>query len=170
MKPIRESQLEAAIATGEAAIEKEKADFIEKEKALQQQQHAFNELNNTVREKESEKNLSAQRLQYLKEREAGLKDFLLKAEGQLKGIEESIDFTKQQINDEDNKLAEQRQQLELLKQNAEEKRKVFDEKRSAVDALRQRTNGLTAKLFRSRKKCCSCRYFYSQPATYDCTN
>ena len=48
--------------------------------------------------------LSAQRLQYLKERENNLKDFLLKAEGQLKGIEESIQFTKQQITDEENKL------------------------------------------------------------------
>ncbi len=143
--------LEAAIATGEAAIEKEKAEFIEKEKALQQQQHAFNELNNTVREKESEKNLSAQRLQYLKERETGLKEFLLKAEGQLTGIEESIGFTKQQINDEDNKLAEQRQQLELLKQNAEEKRKIFDEKRTAVDALRQEQMILQRNYFEAEK-------------------
>ncbi|HEY8658275.1 MAG TPA: AAA family ATPase, partial [Hanamia sp.] len=43
-------ELEAVIATEEAAIEKEKAGFIEKEKGLQQQQHTFNELNNTVRE------------------------------------------------------------------------------------------------------------------------
>ena len=50
-------ELEAAIATEEAAWKKKKLDFIEKEKALQQQQHAFNELNNTVREKENEKNL-----------------------------------------------------------------------------------------------------------------
>ena len=147
----KRTQLEAAIATEEAAIEKEKADFIEKEKALQQQQHTFNELNNTVREKESEKNLSAQRLQYLKEKEAGLKDFLLKAEGQLKGIEESIGFTKQQISDEDNKLAEQKQQLELLKQNAEEKRKIFDEKRSAVDALRQEQMVLQRNYFEAEK-------------------
>ena len=147
----KRTQLEATIATEEAAIEKEKADFIEKEKALQQQQHTFNELNNTVREKESEKNLSAQRLQYLKEREAGLKDFLLKAEGQLKGIEESIGFTKQQISDEDNKLAEQKQQLELLKQNAEEKRKIFDEKRSAVDALRQEQMVLQRNYFEAEK-------------------
>jgi chromosome segregation protein len=37
----KKTQLEATIATGEAAIEKEKIEFIEKEKALQQQQHAF---------------------------------------------------------------------------------------------------------------------------------
>jgi chromosome segregation protein len=145
-------QLDAEIATEEAFIEKEKADFIEKEKALQLQQHAFNELNNTVRERENEKNLSSQRLQYLQERETSLKDFLLKAEGQLTGIEESIVFTKQQISDEEIKLAEQRQQLDLLKQNAEEKRNVFDEKRTAVDILRQSQMSLQRNYFDAEKK------------------
>ncbi len=148
----KRAQLEATIATEEAAIEKEKADFIEREKALQQQQHAFNELNNTVRGKESEKNLGAQRLQYLKEREAGLNDFLQKAEGQLKGIEESIDFTKQQISDEDDKLTQQKHQLESLKQNREDKRKTFDGKRTAVDALRQEQMSLQRNYFEAEKK------------------
>ena len=76
--------LEAAIATEEAALEKEKAGFIEKEKALQQQQHAFNELNNTVREKENEKSLSAQRLQYLREREGRLKRIFAKSRRTIK--------------------------------------------------------------------------------------
>jgi chromosome segregation protein len=145
-------QLDAEIATEEALIQKEKANFIEKEKALQQQQHAFNEINNKVRERENEKNLSSQRLQYLQERETNLKDFLLKAEGQLKGIEESIVFTKQQISDEEIKLAEQKQQLELLKQNAEEKRNVFDEKRTTVDTLRQSQMSLQRNYFDAEKK------------------
>lgn len=145
-------QLEAEISIQEASLEKEKSGFIEKEKLLQQQQHAFNELNNTVRERENEKNLSSQRLQYLKERETNLKDFLLKAEGQLKGIEESIVFTKQQINDEEIKLAEQKEQLELLKQNAEEKRNVFDEKRTKVDTLRQSQMSLQRNYFDAEKK------------------
>ncbi|MDQ6903050.1 MAG: AAA family ATPase, partial [Bacteroidota bacterium] len=145
-------QLEAAIATDEAMIEKDKAGFIEKEKVLQQQQHVFNELNNNVRLKENEKNLSAQRLQYLAERETSLKDFLLKAEGQLKGIEESIVFTKQQIQDEDIKLGEQKEQLEELKENAEEKRKTFDAKRTAVDALRQEQIVLQRNHFDAEKK------------------
>ncbi|HSQ45067.1 MAG TPA: chromosome segregation protein SMC [Ginsengibacter sp.] len=145
-------QLEAEIATEEAFVEKEKTGFIEKEKLLQQQQHAFNELNNTVRERENEKNLSSQRLQYLKERETSLKDFLVKAEGQLKGIEESIVFTKQQVNDEEIKLAEQKEQLELLKQGAEEKRNVFDEKRSTVDTLRQSQMNLQRNYFDAEKK------------------
>ncbi|MEO6637428.1 MAG: AAA family ATPase, partial [Ginsengibacter sp.] len=129
-------KLEAQVATEEAAIEKEKAGFIEKENSLHVQQQAFNQLNNTVREKENEKNLSAQRLQYLNERESSLKEFLLKAEGQLKGISESIEFTKLQITDEDQKLEELKQQLELLKKNVGEKRKIFDEKRTAADQLR----------------------------------
>ncbi len=56
-------------------------------------QHTFNDLVQTVRTKENDKNLSAQRLEYLKEREGSLKEFLQKAEGQLKGIDESIAFT-----------------------------------------------------------------------------
>ena len=148
----KRTELEAAIATEEAAIEKEKAGFIEKEKSLQQQQHAFNELNNTVKERENKKNLSAQRLQHLAERESSLKDFLLKAEGQLTGINESIEFTKQQIGDEEIKLGGQKEQLESLKKNAEEKRTVFDEKRRAVDALRQHQIQLQRNHFDAEKK------------------
>ena len=41
-------------------------------------QHAFNEMLQTVRSKENDKNLSAQRLEHLKEKETSLKDFLQK--------------------------------------------------------------------------------------------
>lgn len=61
-------QLEAAIATGESNIEQEKLVFIEKERALQSMQAAYNELVQQVRTKEGDKNLAVQRLQYLKEK------------------------------------------------------------------------------------------------------
>jgi chromosome segregation protein len=145
-------ELEAKIATEEAQLEKEKAGFIEKEKSLQQQQHAFNELNSAVKEKENQKNLSAQRLQYLRERETSLKDFLLKAKEQLKGIEESILFSKQQIEDEDIKLSDQKEKLVQLKDSVEEKRSIYDEKRNAVDALRQAQMQLQRSHFEAEKK------------------
>ncbi len=148
----RRLELEAKIATEEAELEKEKTGFIEKERMLQQQQHAFNDINNTVREKENQKNLSAQRLQYLRERETSLKDFLLKAEGQLKGIEESIEFSKQQIADEESKLAEHKENLDTLKNKAEEKRGIYDAKRTAVDALRQTQMQLQRNHFEAEKK------------------
>ncbi len=148
----RRIELEASIATEEAAIEKEKVHFIEKEKALQEMQHAFNELHNTVRNKENEKSLSAQRLQYLKERETNLKDFLKTAEGQLKGIDESIRFTRQQIKDEETKLNELKAEFDSLKNDVEEKRKVFDEKRSAVDELRKGHQTIQRNQFEAEKK------------------
>ena len=86
--------------------------FIEKERALQSMQHGFNELVQTVRTKENEKNLAAQRLEYLKEKETSLKEFLQKAEGQLKGIDESIAFTNNQVKEETGNLDELNQQLQ----------------------------------------------------------
>ena len=148
----RRLALEAEIATEEAAIEKEKAGFIEKEKALQQQQHAFNELSNSLREKENEKNLATQRIQYLKERETSLKDFLVKAEGQLTGIGESIVFTTQQIKDEETHLETQKKELDVLKQKTEDKRNTFDEKRNAVEDLRSRQLTLQRNFFDAEKK------------------
>src|SRR6476660_5649185 len=85
-------ELEAEIATEEAAIEQEKVGFIEKEKALHSLQHEFNILVQDVRNKESEKNLATQKLDYLKEKETSLKTFLSKAEDQLKNITSSIQF------------------------------------------------------------------------------
>ena len=57
-------------------------------------QHEFNDLVQTLRTKENEKNLASQRLNFLKEKENSLQEFLTKSEGQLKGMEESIAFTK----------------------------------------------------------------------------
>jgi chromosome segregation protein len=145
-------ELEAKIATEEAQLEKDKIGFVEKEKSLQQQQHAFNELNSAVKEKENQKNLSAQRLQYLRERETSLKDFLLKATEQLKGIEESILFSKQQLEDEEIKLAEQKEKLVNFKDSVEEKRSIYDEKRNAVDTLRQAQMQLQRSHFEAEKK------------------
>jgi hypothetical protein len=71
----RRIQLEAQIASEEAAIEQEKVDFIEKEKELQVMQHQFNELLQTLRSKENEKNLALQRLNFLKEKKTACRTF-----------------------------------------------------------------------------------------------
>nr|HPN59615.1 AAA family ATPase [Chitinophagaceae bacterium] len=89
----KKHRLEAEIGTREAELEQEKLAFVERERQLQSMQHQFNEMLQTVRSKENDKNLSAQRLEHLHEKEGSLGEFLQKAEGQLKGIEESIGFT-----------------------------------------------------------------------------
>jgi chromosome segregation protein len=145
-------QLEALIATEEAALEQEKIGFIEKERALQSMQHAFNELLQNLRTKENEKNLAGQRLNFLQEKSASLEDFLNKSAGQLKGLEESILFTRQQGLEEQGKLEVLQQQLEALKGSVEDKRKVFDEKRAKVDSLRSENLTIQRNQFEAEKK------------------
>ena len=148
----RRIELEAAIATQEAAIENQKLHFIEKEKVLQKMQHAFNELHNTVRTKENEKSLSSQRLQYLKERENNLTDFLQQSHKQLSGIQESIQFTNQQIQEEEIKLVEFNTRLADLNNEVEIKRKDFDQKREKVDGLRKHNQTIQRSQFELEKK------------------
>jgi chromosome segregation protein len=145
-------QLEAEIANDDAAIEKEKVDFIEKERALQSMQHEFNDLLQNLRTKENDKNLATQKLHYLTEKETNLKDFLQKAEGQLKGIEDSIQFSQVQVVEEENKLQEIQAQLDAAKFAVEDKRQIFDDKRAAVDGLRNQYQQIQRSQFDAEKK------------------
>ncbi|HWR32930.1 MAG TPA: chromosome segregation protein SMC, partial [Chitinophagaceae bacterium] len=134
------------------ALEKEKLEFIEKEKHLQKMQHAFNDMLQAVRTKENDKNLSAQRLEHLKEKESSLKDFLQKAEGNLKGIEESISFTNQQAGEEEKALQGLNEQLDQLRYEVDAKRNVLDEKRKALDNLRNEQQQIQRSQFDAEKK------------------
>ena len=115
-------------------------------------QHAFNEMLQHLRTKENEKNLAAQRLDHLKEREAGLQDFLQKAEGQQQGIEESIAFTSSQVDEEAKTLEGMNAQLMQLRNEMDAKRVVMDEKRIALDALRSGYQQVQRNQFEAEKK------------------
>jgi chromosome segregation protein len=145
-------RLEAIIANEEAGIEAEKVGFIEKERALQSMQHEFNDLLQTLRIKENDKNLASQKLNFLKERESSLQEFLNKSEGTLKGLEESIEFTQLQIGEEEGKLEGLEQQLDDLKASSEEKRSIFDTKRMHVDSLRSENLAMQRNQFEAEKK------------------
>ena len=145
-------ELEVAIASEDAALEKEKLAFVEKEKALQQMQHAYNEMLDKVRSKENEKNLSSQKVQYLKETKANLNEFLRKASGQLLGLQESISFTGNQIIEEEQIVSELEEKVEDLKEAVEEKRRIFDDKRSAIDLLRKENQVIQLNRFDAEKK------------------
>jgi chromosome segregation protein len=145
-------EMEAGIATDEAAIEQEKLSFIEKERELQHMQHAFNELVQQVRTRENEKNLAQQRIHYLKEKETGLRDFITKADTQAKGIEESIAFTAQQLQDEEVNVESLQQKLNELKTEADERRNILDEKRRMLDNARGENNQLQRDQFEAEKK------------------
>ncbi len=145
-------RMEAEIANDEAALEQEKLAFIEKERQLQSMQHAFNELVQQVRTKENDKNLAAQRLEYLKERENNLQEFLQKASGQLKGIDESIEFTRLQVEEETKNLAGLSEQLQQLNSQVQGQRGTLDEKRRTLDSLRSEYQQVQRNQFDAEKK------------------
>ncbi|HXB43740.1 MAG TPA: chromosome segregation protein SMC, partial [Puia sp.] len=144
--------LEAVIASEEAVIEKEKLGFIENEKALQAMQHAFNDLVQESREKENEKNLVSQRLNFLKEKQQSLHEFLQKSENQLQGLDESIAFTQQQREEEQNKLSGLEQQLASLQVAVDQTRKSFDESRVLIESLRAENAQMHRNQFEAEKK------------------
>ncbi|HEX8313820.1 MAG TPA: chromosome segregation protein SMC [Flavisolibacter sp.] len=145
-------KLEAEIATEEAALEQERVGFIEKERDLHALQQSFNELVQNLRTKENEKNLATQRLQYLREREENLSQFLNRAEGQINGIEESISFTQKQITEEEEVLQNLAKQLEELRTQVDAKRTVVDERRTVLNNLRASHQQVQRSQFDAEKK------------------
>lgn len=148
----RKVQLEALVAQEEAIIEQEKVGFIEKERQLQSMQHEFNDLLQVLRSRENDKNLAAQRLNFLEEKQNNLQEFLEKSAGQLKGLEESISFTSQQVGEEEAKLETFEFQLEEYKTAVDEKRNIFDQQRKAVDELRSENLQIQRSQFEAEKK------------------
>src|SRR5206468_9928953 len=96
--------------------------------------------------------LATQRLEYLRERESSLTQFLSRAEGQISGIEESIAFTQRQINEEEEMLAGLTGQLEEVRAQVDEKRAVLDEHRHSLNTLRSSYQQVQRSQFDAEKK------------------
>ncbi len=145
-------ELEAAIAMEEAALEQERVVFIEKEKGLQAMQHDFNDLVQNLRTKENDKNLAAQRLDYLNDKEKSLQEFLERAEGQLKTIGDSIEYTKLQVVDEEKVFQDFKTRVESSQEELTNKRTQFDDQRVVLDNLRQQYQQIQRNQFDAEKK------------------
>lgn len=148
----RKTELEAVVATEEAAVEQQKVKLIQREQELNGLQKQFNELVNRIRQLESDKKLAAQRLEHLKEREKSLTEFLAGADMQLKQLQESITFADRQIQEETEKLEELRDQLESLRDTVDEKREAFDSKKRILEQLRNEYQQKQRSQFDAEKK------------------
>jgi len=148
----KRTELEATIATEEAAIEADRLGFIEQEKALQSMQQAFNQMLQNLRLKENDKNLAQQQLKFLSEKEESLKDFLQRSEGQLESLRDGVLHTQEQMADEKEKLGGIQQQLDELKAVLEEKRSVYDARRAELDESRSSLQGLQRQQFDAEKQ------------------
>jgi chromosome segregation protein len=148
----RRTELEAIVATGEAAIEKDKASLITHEQELNGLQKTFNELLNRVRQLEGDKRLAAQRLEHLRERERSLNETISGAGQQLGKLEESIAFAGQQIASETAALEELRITLEALRKDVDESRSSYDAAKQSLDATRARVQTAQRRQFDAEKK------------------
>ncbi|TAE08676.1 MAG: chromosome segregation protein SMC, partial [Bacteroidetes bacterium] len=144
--------LDAAIATAEAKLESEKLQFLDQEKQLQAMQQAYNELLQEVRSRENDKNLAAQSLQFLKDKEQGAQQFLQKADAQLVSITDSIEATENMLADEQEKLVELQDKIENYKEQVEDKRQQYDAERAALDAVRTQMQTAQRQQFDAEKK------------------
>ena len=145
-------QLEAQIALEEAALEQERLVFIEKEKDLQGLQQAFNEKLQILRTKENDKNLAAQRLTYLSDKETSLQEFLARAAGQVKTIGDSIEYTKLQVVEEEKIYNDFKNRVEQSQVELTNKRAQFDDQRVVLDGLRQEYQQIQRGQFDAEKK------------------
>lgn len=132
----RRTQLEAIVATEEAAVEQQKVKLIEKEQELNGLQKQFNELVNRVRQLESEKKLAAQRLEHLEERKKNLQEFLAGAGGQSSQLSELITFSEKQIAEEQDILEKIKAEQTTLRAAVDEKRTAYDMEKRNLEQLR----------------------------------
>lgn len=132
----RRTQLEAIVATEEAALESRKVKQIEREQELNGLQKQFNELLNKIRQLENDKKLAAQRMEHLQERQRSLGDFLAGAGGQSATLSESIQFATNQITEETQSLDSIRAELDSLRNAVDAQRKDYDQKKQILEQLR----------------------------------
>lgn len=133
----RKAQVDAEVATGEAAIEGDKVKLIERETELSRMQKQFNELNSRIVQLENEKKLASQRLEYLRERERNLSGFLSNADTQWNELQTAITQAEALIEKEKVSLEDAREQLDSLRDMVADKQVVFEEKRAIVEGLRK---------------------------------
>lgn len=147
----RRLALETEITTEDASLEAERLGFVDEEKKLQSMQQSFNSLVQNLRTRENEKNLARQQLTFLTEKEQGLNDFLLKSEGQLESLHDSVSYTADQLKNEDEKL--KALQSSLAEQTAElaKKKQAYDEQRKHLDADRAQLQQLQRLHFDAEK-------------------
>ncbi len=132
----RKIALTAEIADKEAHIEKSKAELILKEKTLSTRQKSINEFVSKIRHYESEKQIKNERLKYLNDRAANLRDQL----DQDKKSNERARFSIQSLESERESaqqiFQEISEKLDHLKTEYEEQKIITSDLQHEVDALR----------------------------------
>ncbi|MBX5439753.1 MAG: AAA family ATPase, partial [Thermoflavifilum sp.] len=148
----RKAELDATIATQEAALEQDKNQLITLEKDLQTHQKSVNDLQNQIRTKENEQQLARQRLNHLQEKANQQSQFLSQAGTQLQQLQENITNLTTQLQQEQQQL----QQLEIsgqsLSNTYQQARQSWESHKSTLSALQHTQQELRRQQFELEKK------------------
>ncbi len=133
----RKLALTADIAEKEASIEQAKADLILKEKTLSSRQKAINEFVSKIRHYESEKQIKNERLKYLNDRAASLREQIEQDRKSNERARFSIQSLETEKATAEGILTEINQKLEHLKAEYEEQKRKTSAIQTEADSLRQ---------------------------------
>jgi chromosome segregation protein len=133
----RKVSLTSDIAEKEATIEKAKAELILKEKTLSSRQKAINEFVAKIRHHESEKQIKNERLKYLNDRAASLKDQIEQDRKSNERARFSIQSLENEKTAAEEILREINQKLEQLKTEFEEQKVKTTSLQTQSDSIRQ---------------------------------
>lgn len=121
-------QLQAAITQAEAALEKEKAAHVDKEKNLSDKQRELNSLVGRIRGKENDKRMLEQKTQFIEQNKKTLADQIATVKVRLEQLEGDIEFYTTELNGEKRKEAK----LEEILTLADEKLKSIRENHGSM--------------------------------------
>jgi chromosome segregation protein len=104
--------LEAEIRNSEAALEKEKAAHIDKEKDLSDRQRELNSLVGKIRGRENDKRMAEQKTQFVVQNKTTLANDIATLKGKIVQLEEDIDYYRTELNVEKKKETKLEEALE----------------------------------------------------------
>jgi len=133
----RKVAMTSEIAETEASIEKEKADLVTKEKALASSQKSINEHVSRIREKESEKQINNERLRFLNDRAANLRDQIEQDKKSNERAHFAINSLEEERTAAQAALTEIETRVETIRGEHESQRVTTQQLQLDVDVLRQ---------------------------------
>ena len=104
--------LDAEIRTSEAALEKEKAAHIDKEKDLSDRQRELNSLVGKIRGRENDKRMAEQKTQFIDQNKKTLVNEIATLKGKIAQLDEDIDYYRTELNVEKKKETKLEEALE----------------------------------------------------------
>lgn len=121
-------QLQAAITQAEAALEKEKAAHVDKEKHLSEKQRELNSLVGRIRGKENDKRMLEQKTQFIAQNKKTASEQIAVLKARLEQLEADIEFYSTELNAERRKESK----LEETLSSTDEKLKSIRENHSSM--------------------------------------